>query len=336
MEDPQAPELVHRDRAEAWSEGLDRWSAEEWLAKVPAIPYVRRFDGASRPVAAKVVHVGSQVQPRLGYDADEFQSDPNLWTSRIHREDVGRILAAWRRTNETGGRCHLTYRMFTREGRLLHVVDEAEVVDEPGTGCSWWFGIVVDVTGDDPEGSALRDAEEKYRRLVEQVPTVIYVDEVSSEDPADLIPSYVSPQMERLLGFSAAEWIADPDLWDRSAHPDDVDAVNDEAARAYKAGEPLSIEYRMIARDGRVLWVREEATLVRDESGAPKFWQGVYVDITELKHSEERLQEALSRERDASEGLRALLISGLSFRTKVYSDAYDSGRQPTLFRDSIC
>jgi PAS domain S-box-containing protein len=312
VEGSKAGALTHRAQSQAVP-GEPRtehdgppWSIEDWLAKVPAISYVRWFDGARRPVTASIFQIGDKVESWLGYERDEFLKDPNLWTARIHEDDVTRVLAAWRRTNQSGGRSQLTYRMLARDGYLLRVVDHAEIVQEAGTGGSWWFGFVVDVTDDDPKGSALREAEAKYRRLVEQIPTAIYIDEVSTDDPSDLIPAYVSPHIQRLLGYTPEEWVADPDLWDKSAHPDDVDATNTEAARAYKAGDPLSIEYRMIARDGRIVWVREEATLFRDVNRAPKFWQGVYIDITELKRSEERLQEALAREREASDGLRAL------------------------------
>ncbi len=75
---------------------------------------------------------------------------------------------------------------------------------------------------------------------------------------------------------------------------------------AFGAGTSLSVEYRMITREGRTVWVREEASLVRDEQGLPSFWQGVYIDITELKRAEEELNNALQREMDASERLRAL------------------------------
>jgi signal transduction histidine kinase len=89
-------------------------------------------------------------------------------------------------------------------------------------------------------------------------------------------------------------------------HPDDIAAAEAAGRRSFKDGTPLSVEYRMIARDGRVVWVREQASLFRDDHGVPKFWQGVYVDITELKRAEEELNTTLHREQEVSERLRAL------------------------------
>lgn len=285
---------------------LDARAPDAWFAHVPAIPYVRRIEEHGPSRASRTTYIGPQVEPILGYAPGELLDDPDLWTSRIHPDDLGRVLATWRRTNEVGERYHLAYRMIARDGRELQVLDEAGVAEDPETGTRSWHGVVVDVTADRLTGSELREAEEKYRRLVEQLPAVTYIDEVPDDDPTDLSPVYISPQLQRLLGYLPEEWIRDPDLWDKVTHPDDIEAAESAARRAFEGGTPLRIEYRMITREGRTVWVREEASLFRDEHGAPKFWQGVYIDITELKHAEEELNNALLRERDASERLRSL------------------------------
>jgi PAS domain S-box-containing protein len=242
----------------------------------------------SDPVrAGDTTHIGAEVERILGYGPAEFILDPDLWAARIHPDDLGLIFGTWRRTSEVGSRYHLAYRMVARDGRLVHVHDSASVEEEPGSGIKSWCGVVVDVTGDRQTGPALREAEAKYRLLVEQIPAVTYIDEVPADDPTDLTPVYISPQLRRLLGYAPHEWLADPDLWNQVTHPDDVDAAETGARRAFEDGSPLSIEYRMVARDGRTVWVREEASLYRDEDGAPKFWQGVYIDITDMKRAEE-------------------------------------------------
>ena len=249
------------------------------------------------------------------------------------------MLVAWRRTTEPGERYRLTYRMVARDGTVIHVLDEAAVAEEAATGTRSWYGLLVEV-GADTLSPDLREAEEKYRRLIEQIPAVTYIDEVPEDDPSDLSPVYISPQIERLLGYRPEEWVGDPDLWSRVTHPDDLDSTEASATRAFQDGTPLSIEYRMIARDGRTVWVREDASLFRDEHGAPKFWQGVYVDITELKRAEEELNNALVRERDASERLRALDEMKNTFLQAVSHDlrtplAAILGLAVTLERDDL-
>jgi PAS domain S-box-containing protein len=286
--------------------GVGRPVTEAWLAHVPAVAYVRRIEQSEPPRAGDTAYIGPQVETILGYADEAFLADPNLWASLIHADDLGRVLASWRRTSKVGDRYHLAYRMTAVGGRVVHVLDDASVAQDPQTGVLSWHGVVIDVTADRVTGPDLREAEEKYRLLVEQIPAVTYIDEVPDDDPSDLSPVYISPQVQRLLGYSPAEWLSDPDLWNRLTHPDDLDAAEAGARRSFEDGTPLSIEYRMIARDSRLVWVREQAALLRDEDGAPKFWQGVYIDITALKRAEEALNNALRRERDATDRLRAL------------------------------
>ena len=131
----------------------------------------------------------------------------------------------------------------------------------------------------------LQEAEAKYRFLVEQIPVITYID--APDAPSSTL--YISPQVEEVLGYSPDAWTSDPDLWGKLLQPDDREKMLAENARTNATGEPFRAEYRLIARDGRVVWVRDEATLVTDDDGRPKFWQGVMVDITERKRAEEQV-----------------------------------------------
>jgi PAS domain S-box-containing protein len=129
-------------------------------------------------------------------------------------------------------------------------------------------------------------AERRYRALIEQIPVVTFMaalDETVHE-------LYVSPQIETLLGFSQAEWLDDPFLWYNRLHPDDRERWQNEFARTCATGVQFRSEYRLIARDGRVVWVHGECQIIRDEAGQPSFLQGVAYDISETKRAEEALQ----------------------------------------------
>ena len=128
-----------------------------------------------------------------------------------------------------------------------------------------------------------------YRSLVEGVPAILYIDEVDDVSTN----RYTSPQVIELLGFTPEEWSGEPDLWFRQLHPDDRDDAISAHHRANETGERYLAEYRLLARDGRVVWIRDEAALVRDEAGTPLFWRGVMQDITEQKHAEEQLRWSL-------------------------------------------
>jgi diguanylate cyclase (GGDEF)-like protein/PAS domain S-box-containing protein len=130
-----------------------------------------------------------------------------------------------------------------------------------------------------------RFAEQQYRSIVEHIPAVTYIDALNEQAAA----VYVSPQIERLLGYSQQEWLADADLWPKILHPDDRARALAENARHNETGEPFVLEYRMFTKDGRVVWVFDQASLVRDEHGAPLFSHGVMLDISERKHDEEQV-----------------------------------------------
>ena len=103
--------------------------------------------------------------------------------------------------------------------------------------------------------------------------------------------AYVSPYIEATLGFSQAEWLEDPVRWYRQIHPEDNLRWSVEAADMFLTGKPLRSVYRVIARDGHVVWFHCEAKMVRSDDGQPWFIQGVAFDITELKRAEEALQQ---------------------------------------------
>src|SRR5438105_790545 len=157
----------------------------------------------------------------------------------------------------------------------------------------------------------------RFRALVEHIPGVaVYMDEVIDDDPSHSIPVYISPQIEEMLGYPRDAWMTDEELWLQVLHPDDAARMTreDEHARRYQT--PLSAEYRMIARDGRVVWVSESAGVL-DGANGTRYWQGVMVDITARKDAEltlaterertaERLRAALDTARDAANHLREL------------------------------
>jgi PAS domain S-box-containing protein len=137
-------------------------------------------------------------------------------------------------------------------------------------------------------------SEDRFRHLVEQIPAVTYVQEpIDSETPKAI--TYMSPQYEAMLGYPPEKEMLDEEHWLRVLHPDDRERVLAEELRTDETGEPYRIEYRQIARDGRVVWVRDEATLIRDEEGNPLYWLGVQYDITEQKRTEEELKQSEER-----------------------------------------
>jgi PAS domain S-box-containing protein len=161
----------------------------------------------------------------------------------------------------------------------------------------------------------LRRSQARYRELFQQLPAVVYL-EVHALGGSWL---YESPRVKDLLGYTPEE-SGRPGFWKTRLHPEDRERVLAEDARCEQTGDPWRMEYRQIAKDGRVVWVRDHAVLVRGEHGEPSFWHGIMIDITEQKLAEQamaqavereheallREHEALERERQATRELRAL------------------------------
>jgi len=132
----------------------------------------------------------------------------------------------------------------------------------------------------------LRRAEVRYRMLVEQIPAVTFLAGLNNE----VNEMYVSPQIEDLLGFTQREWLENPVLWFSQLHGEDQQRWHIEFARTCATGEPFSSEYRFIAKNGRVVWVRGEAKFIKDEQGRLLYLQGVAFDITAVKEAELELR----------------------------------------------
>ncbi len=146
---------------------------------------------------------------------------------------------------------------------------------------------------------ALQQSVEKYRLLVEQIPATTYIAELDKASTT----LYISPQVEKLIGFSQTEWRNDADIWRKQLYPEDRERVLAEVARSQEANEPFISEYRMLARDGHVVWFRDEAVIVRDTDGKPLYLQGVMSDITDRKRTEEALRLSEARLRAAIDSL---------------------------------
>jgi PAS domain S-box-containing protein len=163
-----------------------------------------------------------------------------------------------------------------------------------------WQGVMIDITEQKRLERELEDSSATFRALVGQLPAVVYIE--SPNDDEGML--YMSPQYERWFGYSPEERTADPTLWRRLVHPDDRERVDEAADRAVGTSGTFSMDYRMVGRDGRVIWVHDQTFPLLDEAGRERVWLGVMFDVTERKRAEQDLERALLLEQDASEQLR--------------------------------
>jgi PAS domain S-box-containing protein len=136
------------------------------------------------------------------------------------------------------------------------------------------------------EQAALQEAEIKYQALVEQITAVVFLDKADENEAT----FYMSPRIEDLVGYTAEEWYADLNIWFKCIHPDDLNRITEAFEKSHDNRTSFREEYRLIRRDGRVIWVKEDTNLIYDKDGNALYWQGILVDITKQKEDEAALQ----------------------------------------------
>ena len=253
------------------------------IERIPAIAYLQEPGEPSR-----TTYVSPHYERVLGYTPEEALGEPDHWVKITHPDDRARVEDEDRRTNETGEPFAMEYRQFAKDGRTVWIRDEAVLVRDEAGGALHWLGIQTDITG-------RKEAEERYRTLVERLPVVTFLDR--ADDSGESL--YVSPQIETMLGYTPEEWTAGR-LWRERLHPDDRERVLASDERFEVQGEPVDEEYRLLAKDGSVVWVWEETVLVRDEAGEPQFVQGIMSDVTERKRAEDEMRKAREAAEDAN------------------------------------
>ncbi len=251
------------------------------VEQLPAITFIEEVDTGA------VLYVSPQIETFYGYSAEEWMADPTLWQARLHPDDRDRVIAS--NDADTGDTWSVDYRSLARDGRVLWVHNDARLIRDANGDPVYWQGVVYEITERKQAEERLREAEERFRTLVEQLPVAVYTDAVDDVSTA----VYISPQYEKLTGYTPEQRLMDPDLWVRMLHPEDRERVLEESTRTNETAEPFDIEYRIVAADGRVVWVHDHAVQVGDAGDKPR-WHGVLQDITESRLA----QDAITR-RDA-------------------------------------
>jgi len=276
---------AHRDAERALAASQARFRT--LIEQLPAIVYAATPDEEETSL-----YLSPQICGLLGYTPEEWAADPDIWLRQLHPDDRERVNAAWlRRRTDPGWHLREDYRIYTRSGEERWLHEDATFVRDSGGDPLFLQGVMYDITEQKRAEEALRRSEFRYRSLVEQLPAIVYTAPWGNPDDA----TYVSPQLESIMGYTREEWLSGPNLWYSLLHPQDRDRAI-AAWERFKAGDgPFSEDYRLYDRDGRMLWFHEETKVVHDESGRPPMVQGMMLDITERKRAEDALRESEQR-----------------------------------------
>jgi PAS domain S-box-containing protein len=287
-----------------WSfrDTTDRRRAEMFLAEAQALANVGSWE---YDVRSGVTIWSDQGFRLYGEEPGAFEPTQETWLERVHPDDREEVRRLDAEAMARGGPFSYTFRVVLPDGsEAIHQARGEVVMDGAGQPMRV-VGTELDITERVEANEALRASEERYRELVERQPAVVYVAEPGPEGRW----TYVSPQIERLLGFTPEEWTEDAGMWERQVHPGDREPVvsGEEALARVVEGvregaelPVLATEYRMLAKDGREVWVRDEAFFAWDDDRMTM--RGLLLDITDRMRAEIAL-------RDTNQALKALIES---------------------------
>ena len=208
----------------------------------------------------------------------------------VHPDDRDAIRVTLERAARDGASFATEFRTVLADRRVRWHSFRGEVLRDWARRPARMIAAVRDVTEHREASERLLLAERRYRTLVEQLPLASYVEHLDEESA-----TYISPQIADLVGYTAEEWIADRNFFATVLHPDDRERVLAGFTSMHDSGAAFECEYRLVARDGRIVWIHDSAVVVRDEQGRPLYAQGYMIDISERKRNEEALQKSQER-----------------------------------------
>jgi PAS domain S-box-containing protein len=234
----------------------------------------------------RTIYVSPNVKDVLGYPPEFYLGDN--WLETVHADDLDALKEDLRRVAEQAVPYEQHYRYIHPDGHEISVRDRAVPYLDETTGQRRWIGIVEDITHRVEAEKALGMSALRLETLLSNLPAVVY--EMDPDD--DRRTRYVNRKIEDILGYTMEEWLDQPDMWMEVLHPDDRERELAAHDHASATGEAWGREYRVIAADGRIVWVRDQAALLPDLDGHPLQWQGVLIDITAEKEAQLKLAAA--------------------------------------------
>jgi PAS domain S-box-containing protein len=288
------------------------------LEEMPAVVYVDTCERDPR-----TLYVGPKASEIFGRDGTDFLSDPLLWVNGLHPEDRERIERAWDDAVATDARFEEQYRWVRPDDSTVWIHDTSIVVRDADGVPRFRQGVLFDITLSKAVEEELRSSEARYRVLVEQMPAIVY--QVAPDD--DRRTLWVSPSIEDALGYTRAEWLGQPDMWMELLHRVDREGTLAAHDEHNATGAPWSREYRLIASDGRAVWFRDVARLIRDHDGSPMYWLGVQLDVTdqklvemELRLTRDELERRVQERTAALEEANSLMAIEIAERRRVEAE----------------
>ncbi|MEH2217367.1 MAG: PAS domain-containing protein [Nostoc sp.] len=273
------------------------------------------------------------LEALFGMEPGEFDGSYEMFAARLHQDDRDRVLAAVKRAIATGENYDIEFRVVYPNGKIRWALSQGKVFYDQDGQPIQMAGIDLDITEPKRSAQVLRDSEERFRQLAENIEAVFWIKEVYENRV-----SYVSPAYQRLWGLNPEELYQGQQSWVDRIHPEDRESTDKAFHEKAVAGQ-FDEEYRIILADGSIRWVHDRCFPLRDEAGEIYRFAGIAEDISERKRSFAALQESEERFRTSVENMldcfgvyRAIRNEQgqiIDFRTEYVNDAACLNNQMT-------
>jgi len=259
---------------------------QKLIEQNPAVTYTESHD----PEGGRFTFISPQLQDLLGYAPDAPLLDRGWWWRHVHPDDRDAVQLANATSFARGTDFEQTYRMRTADDSWAWIQDKVRPVRDQSGAILYWQGFIVGVTERVATEERLREAEARFRAMVERIPAVTYTDHVGPDGIT--VMGFVSPQIEDILGYAPERFLERAELWFEVMHPDDLARLRAIDAFNNSDLEPFEHEYRMRHADGHWVWVHDTSTSVLDDDGNLDYFLGFLTDVSSRHDAEERLREA--------------------------------------------
>ena len=230
--------------------------------------------------------VSENVSRIMGFSNWEMLEDKDFWAVRLHPEDSKRVFEEMAPLIEKGEGT-IEYRFRHRDGHYIWIQDTFRVIHDAQGRPSEIVGSWADISDRKQAEEALGErmaVMNDLETLVGASPAIIYTTQVSG----DYACTFVSENLDSIMGYSPWEMRDDKKFWVKRLHPDDADRVFVELDRLIKEGHG-TLEYRFRHRNGHYIWVQDTFSVTHDEEGKPKEIVGSWADVSDRKRVEAEL-----------------------------------------------
>ncbi len=285
----------------------------------------------SDPEVQRIIYVSPAFERIWGRKCEDVYADVGVFFQGLHPDDRAKMAEAAASLDDISTPRPQEYRIVRPDGEVRWMRDCAFPVRDDNGEVYRIAGIAEDITDRKLTELALRESEERFRQIADNVREIFFIISTSGEQ------IYVSRAYEEIFGTSTAELYGKPGAWIDRIHPDDRPTIEAAFAAQIQQGSNFDKEYRIVRPDGRTRWIRARSFPVRDETGQIQRFAGIGEDITDRKLTELALRESEERFRQIAENVREIFfILSPSGETLYVSPAYEEifgGTCEELYRD---